>query len=279
MGGWGMLPTDTNTQKYILIGIAGASLLLAFSFNNPFLLVIALVFTAITAAMLFFGDQTFPALTKLKNVVIVMNHTKHEIPPSMDVVIKQVGNEYYASRFIGLKIYDAFADNPESVINSKKQFEQLVINYKKPFKISYLMYAIDISSKKKELETKRSEISLRLQKARESPSPDLLTIERLEREKAYWTQQIQKLEQGFRPMDVLIYCQVTVKGNTKDEVIEKSRVEIDNLKGSLANALRVDVYDIKGPDLLKVLEMEYVIPTDTEEMYKEIGKVAVKQGV
>ncbi len=272
-----MLPGDTNTQKYIVIGIAVVSLLLAFTFNNPIILVITALSTIIVAMMLLYGDQTFPFLAKLKNVVIVMNHTKHEIPPSMDVVIKQVGDEYYASRFFGLKLYEAFSDNPDGVMTLKKQFEQAVINYKKPFKISYLMYSIDISAKKKELETKRSEISLRLQKARESPSPDLLTIERLEREKAYWNQQIQRLEQGLRPMDIIIYCQVTVKGNSKDEVIEKSKADMDELKTQMQTALRAEAYEIKGPDLLKVLEMEYIIPTNTDEMYKEIGKVSPKQ--
>ncbi|MCS7122448.1 MAG: mediator of RNA polymerase II transcription subunit 9 [Candidatus Micrarchaeota archaeon] len=273
-----MLPGDTNTQKYIVIGIAAISLLLAFSSNNVLLLIITAISTVLAALMLFFGDQTFPFLAKMKNVVIVMNQTKHEIPPTMDVVIKQIGNTYYASRFFGLKLYEAFSDNPEGVMNLKKQFEQVVINYKKPFKISYLMYAIDISAKKKELETKRSEIALRLQKARESPSPDLLTIERLEREKAYWNQQIQKLEQGLRPMDIMIYCQVVAMGNTKDEVIQKSRNEMDELKAQLQTALRAETYEIKGPDLLKVLEMEYVIPATTEEMYKEIGKFTPKQG-
>lgn len=272
-----MLPGDTNTQKYIVIGVAVVALLLAFSFNNAIILVITALSAILAALMLFYGDQTLPFLAKLKNVVIIMNHTKHEIPPSMDVVIKQVGDEYYASRFFGLKLYEAFSDNPDGVMTLKKQFEQAVINYKKPFKISYLMYAIDISAKKKELETKRSEISLRLQKARESPSPDMLTIERLEREKAYWNQQIQKLEQGLRPMDLLIYCQVTVKGNSKDEVMEKSKADMDELKTQLQTALRAEAYEIKGPDLLKVLEMEYVIPTNTEEMYKEVGKVNLKQ--
>ncbi len=258
------------------IGVGMAGVLVAFTFNgNPVAGIIGLVAAGlgsmVAASATVFGSSGLPFLTKLKGTILV-TETGYEIPPTFDVVVKKKGDYYYASRYIGIKIYESSLEKDDSaVIAYNKQFEKAIINFKKPVKIGYVMYAMDISRKRKELEAKKSQALYKLQKEKENPNPDFLRIERLEREVSYWNNQIAKLSAGLRPMAILMYAQTTNFGTTKDEAIARVKTDASELSTLLENSLNAETYVLQGTELLKAMEFEHTLPVNEEEVEDEYG--------
>jgi len=256
--------------KIIAVGLGAISALLAFSLNQPIILLISILSAIFIGLLVFLGNQTFPFL--LFNRTLIFDNLNYEIPGTLDVVVTKIGEYYYATRFLAVKLYQSASDDPESVLTSHKMFEQAVINFKRPFKLGYLVYALDISEKRKELEFQRSKITVQLQKAQEAPNPDALLIDKLRRERDYWNLQIQKLEKGLRPMEVLIYAAVSAEGINKDQAIAESLNYAQELRTLLENALRAEISLIKGPEIVKMIRSEYIIATNKELLEEQFGK-------
>ncbi|NPA22579.1 MAG: hypothetical protein GXN92_03330 [Candidatus Micrarchaeota archaeon] len=258
------------------VGVGLAGVLVAFTFNGNIILqligiAMAAAGSAVSALVTVFGNQGIKLLTGFKQT-ITLTESGYEIPPSFDVVVRKKGDFYYASRFIGLKIYESSLEKDEGAIMAyNKQFEKAIINFKKPVKIGYVMYAMDISKKRKELEAKKSQALYRLQKEKENPNPDFLRIERLEREVAYWNNQIAKLSAGLRPMAILMYAQTTNFGTTKDEAIARVKTDASELATLLENSLNAETYVLEGSELLKAIEFEHTLPVSEDEVESEYG--------
>ena len=225
------------------------------------------------AAILFlkYGYIVIPLLTQRGNVLLVTD-TGYEIPPSQDVVVKKASNGlFYASAFLVLKIYESMLEkSEEEVMNYSKFFERAISNIKHVTKISYLLYAEDISEKRKVLETKKAEAQLRLAREREKTEPDVLKIDRYEREVAMWSSQLDALTRGVKPMGVVAYIMTTAVGITKEEAISKVKSQASELKATFSNALNVEVEHLTADEMLRVIEWEMALPTTPEELENQL---------
>lgn len=261
---------------YGAIGIGVLGILLSATFGGTLLSLLGSILTFIgvivTVAILKYGYIIIPMLTQMSNVVI-MTDTGYEIPPSEDVIVKKVNDLYYASVFLGIKIYESSLEKTtEEVMAYNKFFERAMTNFKKVVKICYTMQSVDASEKRKELEAKKAEAQLRLQKEREKAEPDVLRLERLEREVAYWSSQIDKLTLGMRPMRVVIYAMVTEVGITKEEVIAKAKARGNEIITLLSNSLNAEVDFLTADEMLKAFEWEKFLPTTPEELESQTEK-------
>ncbi len=261
---------------YGAIGVGALGVLLSATFGGTLLSLFGSILTFIgviaAVALLKYGYIIVPALTQMSNVV-VMTDTGYEIPPSQDVVVKKVEDLYYASVFLGIKIYESSLEKTnEEVMAYNKFFERAMANFKKVVKICYMMHSVDVTEKRKELEAKKAEAQLRLQKEREKAEPDVLRLERLEREVAYWSSQIDKLTLGMRPMKVVIYAMVTEVGITKEEAIAKAKAKGNELITLLSNSLNAEVDFLTADEMLKVFEWEKFMPTTPEELEAQTEK-------
>jgi len=252
----------------IAVGVIGLLLSLTFAGNLVGLIGAILIGVGTLFAILFlkYGYIVVPLLTQFTKVIVITD-SGYEIPPTQDVIVKKEGDLYYASIFLNLKIYESSLEkSDEAIMNYNKFFERAMANFKKIVKVAYMMQSIDVTERRKELETKKAEAQLRLQKEKEKTEPDTLRLDHLEREVAYWTAQIDKLTLGLRPMKVLIYAMLTEVGITKDEAIAKAKSAGNELKTLLANSLNADVDYLTADEMLKVFEWEKFMPITLEEL-------------
>ncbi|MGB9719594.1 MAG: hypothetical protein ACPL06_03305 [Candidatus Anstonellales archaeon] len=225
------------------------------------------------AAILFlkYGYLIVPLFTQKGNILMVTD-TGYEIPPSQDVVVKKAPTGlFYASAFLVMKIYESMLEkSEEEVMSYSKFFERAISNIKYVTKVSYLLYAEDISEKRKILETKKAEAQLRLAREREKAEPDVLKIDRYEREVAMWAAQLDSLTKGVKPMGVVAYVMTTASGITKEEAITKVKAQASELKATLSNALNVEVEPLTADEMLRVVEWERTLPTTPEELENQV---------
>ncbi len=220
------------------------------------------------AAVLFlkYGYMVVPLITQRTNMVL-MTDTGYEVPPSQDVVLKKVGGLYYASSFLGIRIFESATEKTlEQNIAYNEDFERAISNIKYVAKIAYMLYAEDVGEERKKIETKKAEAQLRLSREREKTEPDVLRIDKYEREVAMWDNQLAKLTKGLRPMGVLAYAMTTASGVSKEAAMAAVRAQARELKVTLSNSLNVQVEPLQADQMLKCFEWEKAMPPTPREL-------------
>ncbi len=267
---------DTKTAFYISAGVGLLGAVLAFTIQGGGLMailggIISALGAAGAMAIYKYGYMLIPMLTSTSKTVVVTTDG-YEIPPTQDAVVKKTKEGvYYASVFLTMKLYQSAVEMTEEQLRAyNKAFETAMAGFKGVVKIAYMLHAVDVSDKKRELETKKAEAQLRLQREREKTEPDPLRIERYEREVMYWNAQIDKLSRGLRPMRVVLYAMTTAAGLTREEALAKARNQAAELRTLLSNALNCEVYVLAADDLMRVLEWEKFMPTSAEELEENL---------
>jgi hypothetical protein len=220
----------TKQYMYASMGLAFVGAVMAISSSaNSILGLIGGLFAGVGGlmAVLFFkyGYLLVPFIAQRAKIVMVTD-TGYEIPPSQDVVIKKVANEYYASAFLAIKIFESATErSDEQNVAYNKYFERAISNMRYPVKICYLLYAEDVGEKRKMIETRKAEAQLRLAREKDKADPDVLKMEKFEREISMWDAQLNRLIKGVRPMAVLAYAMTCAPGISKEAAVAGARAQ------------------------------------------------------
>lgn len=213
-----------------------------------------------------YGYIVLPMITQ-QTKVVVMTDTGFEVPPSQDVILKKGEGLYYASAFLGIKIHESASEKTlEENIAYNEYFERAISNLKYVSKISYMLYVEDITEKRKNIEAKRAEAQLRLAREREKPEPDVLRIDKFEKEVGSWDNQLNKLIRGIKPMGVIAYAMTTASGVSKEGATASVKAQAKELKSALENTLNVEIDWLTADEMMKCFDWERFLPTTSQEL-------------
>ncbi|MEM3400337.1 MAG: hypothetical protein QXP42_05895, partial [Candidatus Micrarchaeia archaeon] len=212
-----------------------------------------------------YGYWVVPFITKGLRIVEIRDG--YEIPPAQDAIVKKVGSYYYASVFLAANIYESTLEKtPEENVVYAEYFERAVSSVNFVVKFCMMLYVKDMSKYREQIETKRAEAQLRLAREREKSEPDVLKIDRYEREVAKWDGELSRLSVGTKPMGSVCYIMTTASGVTKDAAIAAAKAQANELKATIANALNVEVEILQGDEMKRCFEWEYIIPPTAQEL-------------
>jgi hypothetical protein len=265
-------PAKTYTYAAIAVGFLGALFALIGGGGLLSLLGGLLAFLGSVLGVLFwrYGYIMIPLITE-RTKIIMISDLGYEIPPSQDVIVKSINGVFYSSAFLGVKIFESATEKTgEETMSYNQFFERAISNIKYVTKIAYMLYVEDVGEKRKTIETKRAEAQLRLARERDKQQPDVLRMDKLEREVAIWDNQLTKLIKGVKPMGVIAYAQTTAVGLSKDAAMAGARSQANELKTVLANALNVEVVNLSGDEMLKCFEWEKFFPMTAQEMEESV---------
>ncbi|MFH1095395.1 MAG: hypothetical protein V1728_04215 [Candidatus Micrarchaeota archaeon] len=249
-----------------LVGTAGVFI----SGGQTFVTIISAFFcmagAALTIALFKYGYFIVPFLTKQGNIVQIMEGD-YEIPPAQDVILKHSGGLYYASAFLGIKLYESTTEktHEENVVYSE-YFERAISSVRFPVKFSMMVYVKDLSKHRMKWETRHAEAQLRLSREREKPEPDVLKIDRFEKEIAMCEAQLNRIIAGEKPMGAILYAMTTSTGISKDAASAAVKTQASELKSVLANALNVEVEFLIADEMLRCFDWEHIIPSSDARM-------------
>ena len=218
-----------------------------------------------------YGYILVPLITQRTNI-IMMSEEGYEIPPSQDVIVKAANGVFYASCFMGIKIFESATEKTaEENISYGAFFERAISNLKYVTKISYLLYVEDIAEKRKTIETKRAEAQLRLARERDKGQPDVLKIDKFEREAAVWDNQLTRLIKGVKPMGVVAFAMTTAADVSKEAAVARAKAQASEIKTVLANSLNVEVVSLTADEMLKCFEWERFYPATVQELEESVS--------
>lgn len=255
----------------MIIGIVGAFFSFISGGSGAIIGGILSGFGAVMALLFWkYGYLLVPLITQRTRIVTV-DKAGFEIPPSNDVIIKSSGGVYYASAFLGIKIYESSTEkSQEENFSYNKYFERAISNLKYVTKIAYMLYVEDIGEKRKLIETKRAEAQLRLARERDKAEPDVLKMDKFEREVALWDNQLNKLIKGVKPMGVIAYAMTTAAGVSKEAAVASVKAQANELRTVLANALNVEVKWLTADEMLRCFEWETFFPATAQELEESV---------
>lgn len=215
-----------------------------------------------------FGHLLLPALTQGLKVVEIRNG--FEIPPSQDVIVRRIEGVWYASVYLGVRIFESVTEkdtNQKSLF--MEYFERALAGTKVAAKFSTLVYVKDLSDYREKIETRRGVEEFNLGKLKRAKNPDLAAISKTERAIASHNAHLQRLANGEKPMDIIYYVMTTAQGTSREQAIDKAKIQGKELKSTLANALNVEVYSLTGEDMKRCFEWEYTLPTSQQELEEQ----------
>ncbi len=254
LGGVAMLATFTNAGGYAFI-------------SGP----IAAFFALFSLMVFKYGYWVVPFFTRGLRVVEV-REGGYEVPPSQDVILKEVGGIYYASMFLLVKIFESTTEKSDEEQRVYTQyFERAISGIKSVVKFSMMVYVKDLAKYRENIETKRMEAQLRLQREMDKPEPDPLRIDRYEREKSMWDAQLARLAGGVKPMGSICYLMTTATGVTKDSATAAVKNQATELRTLVSNALNVEVAPLSGEEMKQCFEWEFFIPPTARILEEQVG--------
>lgn len=265
---------DGSSKLYIYgsLGLCILGLIFVFMFGSGsgFATIIGAILTGFGAVSIFlfwkYGYILVPLITERTNIIMKMEGG-FEVPPGEDVIVKKSDGVYRASVFLGIKVFESATEKSlEENISYNEYFERAMSNLKYVTKIAYMLYVEDIGQKRKMIETKRAEAQLRLARERDKADPDVLKMDKYEKDVSHWDLQLNKLIRGVKPMGVVAYAMTTAAGVSKEGAIASAKAQARELTTVLSNALNVEVKWLKGDEMLKCFEWEKFYPITPGEL-------------
>ncbi|MFH8120412.1 MAG: hypothetical protein QXS37_06425 [Candidatus Aenigmatarchaeota archaeon] len=271
------MAVEQISTKHVALGVLGLGFVIfAVGFAQPILpfkavaLIISAICMPISLLIWKYGYLIIPMITKRANVVEV-HDAGYEVTPAQDAIVKKVGNQYYASVFLHIKMYKSVTErSAEENMVYIDSFERAIAQIKFPVKIGTVLFAREIGKYKEDIETKKYVAQQKLQREREKAEPDPITIDKLEKEIAMYETQLARISSGERPLGLIAYAMTTGVGVTKEAAVAVAKNQAAEIKTLLANALNVEVTYLYGEDMKKCYEMEAMIPPTTKEVEKLI---------
>lgn len=266
-----MAQLTAKQLMYGSIGLAFLGAIMAISSSaSGFLGLFGGIFAGLggMGAIVFFkyGYLVVPLITT-KSKIVMITDTGYETPPSQDVIIKKVGNEYYASAFLAIRIFESATERTQDQNIAYNQFfERAISNMRYAVKICYLLYAEDVAEKRRMIETRKAEAQLRLAREKDKGEPDVLKMDKFEREIAMWETQLQRLIKGVRPMGVLAYAMTSASGVSKEAAVATLQAQVREVKVTLQNALNVQIEQLTADEMKRCFEWEYAFPSGPKEI-------------
>ena len=266
--------------KYIAYASAGLAFLgflvgLVVASSGSILGVLGSMVAGICALMsivlLKYGYLIIPLITQRTNVIQI-TAGGYEVIPSQEAIVRNSNNMYYATMFLGVRIYESVTDKSlEENVLFMEYFERAISAVKYVIKVCMMVYVKDLGEFRKKIETKRAEAQLRLARERDKTEPDPLKIDRYEKEISMWDGQLSKVSKGVKPMAVISYVMTSATGVSKEAAVAKVKAQAKELATTLSNALNVEVSILTGEDMLRCFDWEYVIPPSPDEMDESVS--------
>lgn len=256
------------------IGVAFVVLVSLFiSFQGGLLLFIIALLLAIIAGAYLYADYI---LTPIFTKIMKITYTKGDyiFPPGQDVIIKRAGSKFIAAKYMLVNIperEEIAGKSEERAEVYLRDFETALGAINSPMKLNLVLSSKDIAAYRESIQAKVYEASLRIKREMEKAEPDVIKIDKWQKEKEIGENLLRRLASGVKPMAAVMYVMTVAKGITMDEARDKALSQSKEIKAVLSNSLNAEVVDLVGEDAEMCLEWEYAIPTSYNELVEKTG--------
>ncbi|MGB9635348.1 MAG: hypothetical protein ACP5H8_02570 [Candidatus Micrarchaeia archaeon] len=248
-------------NEMLAYGTLGASfVLLLFASQFAPIALIAIVLAGVSYLFYAWGNIYVPFLTQFKKDIYV--DYKYELPASEDALIKKEGEDYIATVFLNLDVYETMTNKSDDEIKEyARYFERTISSIRDPIKLCAIIYERDMRKYIENIEEKKAEVENAIATERQKKKVDEREIEVLEREKLMWERRLESLYKGTgKPMAVAYIVSVSAKGATKDSALSAARVKAKEIKATFTSGMSLRVDELAHNRMRMCYEWEAMSP-------------------
>jgi hypothetical protein len=255
-------------HRNISLGCMGAGVLLLVStfivsglgFMASFVIMLAAASSTVGLLLFKYGYWIVPFLTKRVRVIDVIEEP-YEFSPALDAVVRKVGNVYYASMFIHVKVYESTTEkSEEEKVAFMDLWERAVSSLKFVTKFCISSYVKDLTKYRSAIESKKADAQLKLANERGKPEPSEVELDKIEREISMWDNMLSKLSTGDNPIMQITYIMTSGQGPTAEMALADVKNHANEIKSTISTTLNAEVAVLTGDDLKRCFEWEYMLP-------------------
>jgi len=232
---------------------------------TTFLLIAAAALSTIGLMIFKYGYWIVPFFTRRVRVIDIIEEP-YQITTAQDAVVKKIGNTYYASMFIHVKIYESTTEkSDEEKYAFMDLWERAVSSLKFVTKFCIASYVKDLSKYKEIIEGRKADAQLKLANEKGKPEPDKPIIDTIEREISMWDNMESRLTVGDNPISQITYIMTTGEGATEDMALSAAKNQANEIKSTISTTLNAEVALLIGDDMKRCFEWEYLMPPIVRE--------------
>ncbi len=260
---------DQETIVYMGLTCLVAVMIFFGNGNYGPLSIVAVAISLLTIGMILlinFADfLVFPLVTTALKVKIIPAKG-FIIPESQSCIIKEVNGIYYATGYLTANIYNyvfsaerADVDTESSLVAAPAKWESIVTNAKFPFKFNIVSASEDIQVYREELEAKRAAMEFQLSRETSSSNPNQMSIDDFNRRINIIQARIDRLSQGEKPVNTLMYIESLGFGVTEKEAKDNLEAQINQLT-TMFNTFDLSISRVVGREAYILFKFNYFIP-------------------
>ncbi len=264
-----MMPKLYMTAAVVLLMLI--ALFISFQAGLIFF-IIGLLLAAVVGGFLYAGYVLTPILTKIMKITFTKG--EYIFPPGQEVIIKKTGNKFIAAKYLLVNIPEREEIAGKAEERSEvylRDFETALGAITSPIKLNMLLSTKDVGAYREGIQAKTYEFSLRIKREMEKAEPDVIKIDKWQKEKENYENLLRRLASGVKPLAAVMYVMTVGKGITMDEARDKANNQAKEIKAVLSNNLNAEVVDLIGEDAEMCLDWERVIPASYNDLVERTG--------
>ena len=246
------------------------------SYAKIILFLIALVFDAMAFTSRYYSYILGPLFKQRKKHLILSNESPYWLAQSGDIILKKSGEDFIATVYISIPVYRSATEmEEEDKLDFAQQVSRLVGLSKSPARYTTELYVMNKDSYIQKLRerinmTENEEADLQ---AKDAPKAEL---DRVRGKLAMWRNMLDSIGTNFS-FELSSYITVSAKGSKEYEASSLAQQKAKEIMSGVGSLFGVPPSIITGPDLLRFVEPEYLIPisTVTEQISKNIQEQVI----
>ncbi len=185
-----------------------------------------------------------------------------EVSPAEDAIVKREGEDYIATVFLGIDVYETMTNKSEEEIKDYAQyFERTISSLKDPIKISTILYEKDMGKYIHTIEEKKAVIDTKIALERQKKKVDERAIEVLEREHMMWDRMLESMyKTSNRPRAVAYILATSAKGTSKDGAVNAAKVRAREIKATFGSGMSVRVDELSHSRMKSCYDWDFMSP-------------------
>lgn len=262
------MPKTELMLFFIMIGIA-FGLTVATQVSKNAILNSVLALLALLFALLAFLSKNYSylltAIVNRKGGKLILNANEpFFISPSGTALIRREKENVYASSYIKIPVYKSSTDmSREEKVELSKLFGRMLTLSKVPMKLTAELYVINKDDYIAKIRAKLNDVEEKYRNLQglenESPRP---TLDRTRGEVTMWRSLLDNVSKT-QSQSLVLYAMVSALGGTDEEAANIAYQRAMELAGGVSALLGVNASLVTGPEILKFVEPDYMIPVET----------------
>ncbi len=234
-------------------------------------IVIALVFDVLAFSTKYYMAFFIPILKMHGRTAVIDSSEAFRMAPSSNAIVVRRDSDVFASAFVKIPTYRSATEmNAEEKIDFTKLFSRALTVARQPVRFGAQFYVINKDLYINNVKNKLNEAEERYQTASLNSKITKSESERIRGEVTMWHNLFDSVSK-VKSHALEAYAMTTAEGGNEDEAINLALQQADELATGLSAVFGVTASIIEGPELLRFLEPEYMIPSVTlsEQMVRE----------